>query len=148
MTDSEIRNKIADFPSAILREKYRSIPNLGDMTHIPEKIQNGEMEAPDLICGGTPCQAFSFAGFQNGLNDDRGNLTLKYVDIIDANDRIRMQQGKQRSVVFWEIVPPDRKRAITERWRISFRQMHLRKFIFPQLPVMVFSEELIPATVN
>lgn len=97
-------SEIADFPSAILREKYRSIPNLGDMTHIPEKIQNGEIEAPDLICGGTPCQAFSFAGFQNGLNDDRGNLTLKYVDIIDANDRIRMQHGKQRSVVFWENV--------------------------------------------
>jgi DNA (cytosine-5)-methyltransferase 1 len=97
-------SEIADFPSRVLKEKYGNIPNLGDMTDIPSKIMNGEVTAPDLICGGTPCQAFSFAGFQDGLNDDRGNLTLKFVDIIDASDRIREQQGKDRSVVFWENV--------------------------------------------
>lgn len=97
-------SEIADFPSAVLKEKYSSIPNLGDMKDIPTKIINGEIDAPDLICGGTPCQAFSFAGFQNGLNDDRGNLTLKYVDIIDASDKVRETQGKKRSVVFWENV--------------------------------------------
>lgn len=97
-------SEIADFPSYVLKEKYENIPNLGDMTDIPEKILNGDVSAPDLICGGTPCQAFSFAGFQNGLNDDRGNLTLKYVDIIDANDKVRERQGKNRTIVFWENV--------------------------------------------
>ncbi|WP_051192473.1 DNA cytosine methyltransferase [Butyrivibrio sp. VCB2001] len=97
-------SEIADFPSQVLKEKYGNIPNLGDMTDIPSKIISGEVTAPDLICGGTPCQAFSFAGFQDGLNDDRGNLTLKFVDIIDASDKIREQQGKDRSVVFWENV--------------------------------------------
>ena len=97
-------SEIADFPSYVLKEKYEDIPNLGDMTDIHEKILNGEVSAPDLICGGTPCQAFSFAGFQNGLNDDRGNLTLKYVDIIDANDKVRESQGKNRTIDFWENV--------------------------------------------
>lgn len=97
-------SEIADFPSYVLKEKYEDIPNLGDMTDIPVKILNGDVPAPDLICGGTPCQAFSFAGFQNGLNDDRGNLTLKYVDIIDANDKVREKQGKNRTIVFWENV--------------------------------------------
>lgn len=97
-------SEIADFPSYVLKEKYSNIPNLGDMTDIPEKIMKGEVQAPDLICGGTPCQAFSFAGFQNGLNDDRGNLTLKFVDIIDANDEVREKQGENRTVVFWENV--------------------------------------------
>lgn len=97
-------SEIADFPSLVLKSRYPDIPNLGDMNDIPEKIENKEVEAPDLICGGTPCQAFSFAGWQNGLNDDRGNLTLKFVDIIEANDKVRLSKNQERTVVFWENV--------------------------------------------
>ena len=97
-------SEIASFPSQLLAEKYPSTPNLGDMRIIPEKLLNREISAPDLICGGTPCQAFSLAGWQNGLNDDRGNLTLKFVDIIDSNDKIRLACGKNRCKVFWENV--------------------------------------------
>lgn len=97
-------SEIADFPSMVLADKYPDIANLGDMNDIPNKILNKEIQTPDLICGGTPCQAFSFAGNQNGLNDDRGNLTLKFVDIINANDKIRLENGQKRTVVFWENV--------------------------------------------
>lgn len=97
-------SEIADFPSRVLEDKYPNISNLGDMTDIPNKINEKLITAPDLICGGTPCQAFSFAGWKNGLNDDRGNLTLKFVDIIEANDNIRLEEGKERTVVFWENV--------------------------------------------
>lgn len=97
-------SEIADFPSRVLAEKYPNIPNLGDMNDIPEKITQQHITAPDMICGGTPCQAFSLAGWQNGLNDDRGNLTLKFVDIIEANDNIRMANGEKRTIVFWENV--------------------------------------------
>lgn len=97
-------SEIADFPSRVLADKYPNICNLGDMTDIPAKIKEKAISAPDLICGGTPCQAFSFAGWQNGLNDDRGNLTLKFVDIIEANDVVRLEEGKERTVVFWENV--------------------------------------------
>lgn len=93
-------SEIADFPSRVLADKYTNICNLGDMTDIPAKINEKTIIAPDLICGGTPCQAFSFAGWQNGLNDDRGNLTLKFVDIIEANDIVRLEEGKERTVVF------------------------------------------------
>ena len=55
-------SEIASFPSLILKEKYPQTPNLGDMNYIAEKLLNNEIVAPDLICGGTPCQAFSFAG--------------------------------------------------------------------------------------
>lgn len=97
-------SEIAEFPSRILNEKYPYIPNLGDMNNIPEKIEKYEICAPDFICAGTPCQAFSFAGLQKGLNDDRGNLALKFVEIINSNDKVRISQGKERTIVFWENV--------------------------------------------
>lgn len=97
-------SEIADFPSKVLANKYPNICNVGDMVDIPTKINEKSIIAPDLICGGTPCQAFSFAGWQNGLNDNRGNLTLKFVDIIEANDNIRLKEGKDKTIVFWENV--------------------------------------------
>lgn len=97
-------SEIADFPSRVLAEKYPNISNLGDMNDIPAKIESGSIAIPDLICGGTPCQAFSLAGWKNGLNDDRGNLTLRFVDIIDLNDNKRLSSGKEPTVVFWENV--------------------------------------------
>lgn len=97
-------SEIADFPSRFLTYKYPHIPNLGDMNLIPQLLSEREIEAPDLICGGTPCQAFSLAGWQKGLDDERGNLTLRFVDIIDKNDEIRSQKREPQTVVFWENV--------------------------------------------
>lgn len=97
-------SEIADFPSQVLKNKYKSIPNLGDMNNIPEMLINGKISIPDLICGGTPCQAFSLAGWKQGLNDNRGNLTLKFVDIIEANDKKRKERKQQNTIIFWENV--------------------------------------------
>jgi DNA (cytosine-5)-methyltransferase 1 len=97
-------SEIAAFPSRVLKLKYPAIENLGDMNDIPEKLANRQISTPDLICGGTPCQAFSLAGWQNGLNDHRGNLTLKFVDIVEANDVQRFKKGLKASLVFWENV--------------------------------------------
>ena len=94
-------SEIAPFPSKLLAEKYPDIPNVGDMTGIPDMLEKGVIEAPDIICGGTPCQAFSYAGWQKGLHDNRGNLTLKFVDIVNKNDNIRRKCGKKASIVFW-----------------------------------------------
>lgn len=97
-------SEIADFPSKLLNIRYPNTPNLGDMCTISDNLQNQNIIAPDLICGGTPCQAFSFAGLKQGLNDDRGNLTLQFVDIINTNDTIRKSQNKEPTVVLWENV--------------------------------------------
>lgn len=97
-------SEIADYPSRFLAAQYPNHPNIGDMNEIPDKIKRGEIPAPDLLVGGTPCQAFSLAGWRNGVNDARGQLTLKYIDIIDAIDSKRAEQGDARSIFFWENV--------------------------------------------
>ena len=94
----------APFPSSVLSDKFPSVPNLGDMNLVPSMIERGDIESVDLICGGTPCQAFSFAGWQNGLNDDRGNLALKFVEIVEENDKARLLAGKKKGFAFWENV--------------------------------------------
>ena len=98
-------SEIEPFPSAVLAHHYPGIPNLGDMTALPERILSGEVEAPDLFCGGTPCQAFSVAGLRNSLDDARGNLSLTFVGIANAIDHVRSARGEPASIVFWENVP-------------------------------------------
>lgn len=97
-------SEIDKFPSDFLRSKYPHSTNVGDMNDIPEMLRNGKLQAPDLLCGGTPCQAFSLAGWKNGLNDHRGQLTLKYIDILNEIDSIRENSGKNRAQFFWENV--------------------------------------------
>ena len=97
-------SEISLFPSKVLEYKYPKIKNHGDMTGLARQITSGEIAAPDIICGGTPCQAFSYAGWKAGLNDTRGNLTLCFVEIVNANDDKRAKKGQPRSIVFWENV--------------------------------------------
>jgi DNA (cytosine-5)-methyltransferase 1 len=97
--------EIDAFPSAVLVHRYPDVPNLGDMTTIAARILAGEVEAPDVLVGGTPCQAFSLAGLRAGLSDSRGQLTLAFVILANAIDAARAIRGKPPCVVLWENVP-------------------------------------------
>lgn len=94
-------SEIEAFPSAVLAHHYPAVPNLGDMTALPERVLSGEIEAPDVLVGGTPCQAFSIAGLRNSLEDDRGLLTLKFVELANAIDNRR----DSPCTIVWENVP-------------------------------------------
>lgn len=85
-------SEIEPFPCAVLAHHYPDVPNLGDMTRFGEWP---EMDF-DLLCGGTPCQAFSVAGKRNGLDDERGNLTLVFCGIADRYNP---------EWILWENVP-------------------------------------------
>jgi DNA (cytosine-5)-methyltransferase 1 len=97
--------EIEPFPSAVLAHHYPDTPNLGDMTQLPRRILTGEIEAPEILVGGTPCQAFSVAGLREGLNDPRGQLTIKFVELADAIDHIRSKRNDPPAVIVWENVP-------------------------------------------
>jgi DNA (cytosine-5)-methyltransferase 1 len=96
-------SEIEPFPCQVLKHHYPDVPNLGDMTTLPERIRSGEVEAPDLFCGGTPCQAFSVAGLRKSLDDARGNLSLTFCEIANAIDSVR--PVRESCIVFWENVP-------------------------------------------
>nr|WP_186378526.1 MT-A70 family methyltransferase [Yersinia rochesterensis] len=98
-------SEIEPFPSAVLAHHWPATTNLGDMTKIAELVRSGKVEAPGILVGGTPCQAFSVAGLRNGLADTRGQLTLSYVELADAIDDTRRQCGEKESIIVWENVP-------------------------------------------
>ena len=97
--------EIEPFPAAVLAHHYPDIPNLGDMTKLPKLVLTGKIAAPDVLVGGTPCQAFSVAGMREGLNDPRGQLTIKFVELADAIDHVRVARGDDPAVIVWENVP-------------------------------------------
>ncbi len=96
--------EIEKFPSAVLKHHWPDVPNLGDMTRFREWPESVFLEA-DCIIAGTPCQAFSVAGRRRSLEDERGNLTLTFTQIIDHARTIRTAAGRPEAVILWENVP-------------------------------------------
>ena len=74
-------SEIEPFPCAVLQERFPDVPNLGDMTEIKGEKYHGTV---DLLVGGTPCQGFSVAGKQGGLNDSRSALCLAYCGLLET----------------------------------------------------------------
>lgn len=98
-------SEIEPFPSAVLAHHWPEVTNLGDMTKIADAVRAGDVEAPDVLVGGTPCQAFSIAGLREGLSDDRGQLTLSYVELANAIDAKRRERGEPEAIIVWENGP-------------------------------------------
>jgi len=96
-------SEIEPFPSAVLAHHWPQVVNLGDMCLLPDMLRLGLIEAPDVLVGGTPCQAFSIAGMREGLDDERGQLTIKYVEV--ANEIDKQRPAGQECIVVWENVP-------------------------------------------
>lgn len=98
-------SEVDPFANAVLAHHYPDVPNLGDMTRLAHAVLDRAVYAPDILVGGTPCQSFSIAGERHGLADPRGALTLKYVELANAIDQIRVANQKPASVLVWENVP-------------------------------------------
>lgn len=57
--------EIDDYASRVLVKNFPAVPNYGDVNNVPSDL------SPWLVTGGFPCQPFSVAGKQEGINDER-----------------------------------------------------------------------------
>ncbi len=87
-------SEIEPFPAAVVDHHWK-LKNLGDMTKLTEEMLN-DCGPVSLLCGGTPCQSFSVAGLRKGLEDPRGNLALRFTQLVGV---LRPEW------VVWENVP-------------------------------------------
>jgi site-specific DNA-cytosine methylase len=74
-------SEIEPFPTEVLRVRYPTVRNFGDMRKHDWSQHKGKC---DLVVGGPPCQSFSMAGLRRSLDDERGNLTLHYAKAVQA----------------------------------------------------------------
>ena len=111
--DWRLASEIEPFPRAVLQHRFgyrapaehnQGEPYLhDDMTTItPDLFRARGIPLPDIIVAGTPCQDFSVAGLRAGMDGDRGNLTLAFVEILHG---IAQARPDRRLAALWENVP-------------------------------------------
>ena len=76
--DNYYASEIDKYAIAVTQKNYPDTIQLGDIT----KWQEWDIEQPDIIMGGSPCQGFSFAGKQLNFEDERSKLFFVFVDIL------------------------------------------------------------------
>jgi len=60
-------SEIDEFACRVLKKHWPTVPNLGNI----KEVDFHNVERPDVICGGYPCQPFSNAGKRQGETDPR-----------------------------------------------------------------------------
>src|SRR5210317_1630317 len=73
-------SEIDEYAMQVSEKNYPGIIQLGSI----EDWQSWDIEKPDLIIGGSPCQGFSFAGKQLNFDDPRSKLFWEYVRLLNA----------------------------------------------------------------
>jgi len=76
--DKYYASEIDKYAMKVTQENYPDTIQLGSI----ENWKDWNIETPDIIIGGSPCQGFSFAGKGLNFNDPRSRLFFTFVDII------------------------------------------------------------------
>lgn len=84
-------SEIEPFPSKVLAHRFPLVPNLGDMTKLPDMVLNKEIPAPDVLVGGTPC----FTAGHFVLTSDG----YKAIEDIKVGDKVITHEGRLQKVV-------------------------------------------------
>jgi DNA-cytosine methyltransferase len=71
-------SEIDKYAIKVTMANYPDTVQLGSIT----EWQSWNIEQPDIIIGGSPCQGFSFAGKQLNFEDERSKLFFTFVDIL------------------------------------------------------------------
>jgi len=76
--DKYYASEIDKYAIQVTMANYPDTVQLGSIT----EWQSWNIETPDIIIGGSPCQGFSFAGKQLNFEDERSKLFFTFVDIL------------------------------------------------------------------
>lgn len=76
--DNYYASEIDKYAMQITQKNYPNTIQLGDII----KWREWNIEKPDLIMGGSPCQGFSFAGKGLNFEDERSKLFFVFIDIL------------------------------------------------------------------
>lgn len=90
--------EIEPFPQSVLAHRFPNVPLFGDVCGIDENsfyAKTGLFKI-GVVCGGSPCQGFSVAGFQRGFGDNRSRL---------FSEQLRVARALGAEWFVWENVP-------------------------------------------
>jgi DNA (cytosine-5)-methyltransferase 1 len=83
------QSEIDAFACKVLKKHWPDVPNLGDIN----KIDWTNIERPDVICGGYPCQPFSQAGKRGGATDPRHLWPAMFNAICNLRPRYALMEN-------------------------------------------------------
>lgn len=105
-------SEIDKFASALLKRNFPHVKNWGDITTIKET----ELPDFDLFTGGFPCQPFSTAGLQHGVDDKYGRGVLFW-------DIIRICEVKQPEYILLENVKGLKSKKFEKTFTAIFEEL-------------------------
>jgi DNA (cytosine-5)-methyltransferase 1 len=121
---SEIDTKAQD----VYENNFNLRPK-GDITKIDEK----DIPSHDVLCAGFPCQPFSHAGFQKGMNEIRGTLFF---------DIMRIVKHHKPKYLILENVQNLVKHDDGNTWRVISENLREEGYIIPNEPIIVSPHQL------
>ena len=106
--DKYYASEIDKYAQIVSKANYPDIIRLGDIT----KWREWDIEQPDIIIGGSPCQSFSFAGKRKGMS----TTTEIKIETLEQYQELKNQgyEFEGQSYLFWEYV------AILEHYKPKY----------------------------
>ena len=93
--------------------------------------------APDVVCGGFPCQTFSKAGNQKGLKDSRGTLFREIVRIVTSYPEL-----DRPKVLLLENVRNLVSHDGGETWKIIRHEIEQAGYNIPDVPIILAPKDI------
>lgn len=104
-------SEIDKWAMQVAKKNHPEIIHLGDV----QNWREWDIEKPDIIIGGSPCQGFSKAGMRLNFDDERSKLFFTFVDILNYHkpkyfllENVKMKEEWSNIITSLVGVPPIR----------------------------------------
>jgi DNA (cytosine-5)-methyltransferase 1 len=121
-------SEIDENAKKIYFENFGLMPE-GDITKIDEK----NIPSHDVLCAGFPCQPFSHAGFQKGMNETRGTLFF---------DIIRIVNYHKPKYLILENVQNLAKHDEGRTWKVIHENLISEGYLVSEVPTIISPHQL------